>query len=451
MKLSQYIASAFAAVALLSCWNVYHVFYEVSMENSEIELDVPLIVEAEEQSSLVLPTITSIRRPAPAPAAVTVIRKEEQENQRACRVVIENKVDYHHELIESAVLRFPLPWDEFNCSRTKPIVYDFSLFQNRWPDKIHEWITGIPKPNHLNETEFWTWKTYFEEQLQGKSFQRTDGRLAYYNSLVSYDEYGKSPIDAMIGLTCREGDFHRHIGRDNGTFCILHSYQNSTRQQQNPKVPPALKKSCFLVPSMWPENQCTFLPTDLPKINLDQTSKDPSEMKICLFGAGRNDEEFASLFSKVPFNEYNAKFYIGSRYPTNTNHGSILRSTFDFQTSIANRTVIVYEKDFLEFAKFQASCDILLPKTTPSTRPEFFPSSVTGSEALRKMTGNIPVIVAYKIPSVMHVELERIYHSQFTAPVTVYNDTMESKVAALRSMMIQVAKEKEKEVRVRVE
>jgi hypothetical protein len=43
MKLSQYFASAFAAVALLSCWNVYHVFYEVSMENSEIELDVPLI------------------------------------------------------------------------------------------------------------------------------------------------------------------------------------------------------------------------------------------------------------------------------------------------------------------------------------------------------------------------------------------------------------------------
>ena len=64
------------------------------------------------------------------------------------------------------------------------------------------------------------------------------------------------------------------------------------------------------------------------------------------------------------------------------------------------------------------------------------------------MTGNIPVIVAYKIPSVMHIELEHIYHSHFTAPVTVYNDTMESKVAALRDMMVQVAKEKEKEVRV---
>jgi len=43
---------------------------------------------------------------------------------------------------------------------------------------------------------------------------------------------------------------------------------------------------------------------------------------------------------------------------------NIQRSTFDLETSIANRAVIVHEKDFLEFAKFLASCDILLPKTT---------------------------------------------------------------------------------------
>mmetsp|Transcript_17208 Transcript_17208/g.25767 ORF Transcript_17208/g.25767 Transcript_17208/m.25767 type:complete len:81 (+) Transcript_17208:56-298(+) len=43
---------------------------------------------------------------------------------------------------------------------------------------------------------------------------------------------------------------------------------------------------------------------------------------------------------------------------------NIQRSTFDLETSIANRAVIVHEKDFLEFAKFLASYDILLPKTT---------------------------------------------------------------------------------------
>ena len=432
MKLSQYITLIFASATLLSCWNVYwifdnYVFYEVvSMETSEIELDVPL------------PTSTSFQWPA-APAAAI---KEEQENQRACRVVIENNVDYHHELIESAVLRFPLPWDEFNCSKTRPVIYDFSLFQNRWPNKIHEWIRTIPKPNHLNETEFWSWKTYFEEKLQGKSFQRTDGRLAYYNSLVSYDEYQTStngPLDALIGLTCPERDFQKWIRKGKGkNYCILHGYNNnSITEKQNQGIAGSLQKSCFLTPSMWPGNQCAFLPTDLPKINLDRTSKDTSaEIKICVFGNGYNDAEFASLFSKVPYKEYNAKFYVGSRYPTNTMDGLILKRTYN---SIANWTVIFHEKDFIEFAKFQASCDILLPKATPSSRPDFFSFSVTGNEARRRMTGNIPVIVVYKIPSVMHVELERIYHSYFTAPVMVYNDTMESKVAALRNMMVQVA------------
>ena len=439
MKILQYIALILAAATLLSCWNVYSVFenrifYEVSKENPEIELDVDMPIE--EQSSL--PT-TSFQRPAGA-------IKEEQENQRACRVIIENKGDYHHEVIESAVLRFPLPWDEFNCSKTKPIIYDFSLFQNRWPNMIGDKIYGVPKPNHLNETEFWGWKTYFEEKLQGKNFQRTDGRLANYNSLVSYAEYQNS--DAFIGLTCSDQTFHRWIRQGKGkSYCILHAYDNSTNgKDTGALIKAGLKKSCFLVPSMWPGNQCTFLPTDLPKINLDKTLKDPSEMKICLFGSSNNDAEYASLFSKVPYNEYNAKFYIGSRYPTNTKRGQKIRSIFNLENSIANRTVMVYEKDFIQFAKFQASCDVLLPKTTPSSRPAFFPSSVTGSKARGQMTGNIPVIVAYKIPSVMHVELERIYHSHFTAPVTVYNDTMESKVAALKNMMVQVAKEKKKEV-----
>jgi len=417
------------------------------MENSEIELDDVLVVPppAEGQEQSYLPT-TPVQFQRPPVAA---IKQEEQESQRACRVVIENNVDYHHELIESAVLRFPLPWDEFNCSKTKPIIYDFSLFQNRWPNKIHEWIRTIPKPNHLNETEFWSWKTYFEENLQGKSFQRTDGRLAYYKSLVSYSEYKNSangPLDALIGLTCPEREFHKWIRRGKGkNYCILHGYNNST-EEQNPRIEGFLKKSCFLTPSMWPGDQCTFLPTDLPKINLDKTSKDPSEIKICVFGNAYNDAEFASLFSKVPYNEYNAKFYVaGSRYPTHTNDGSILKRTYNLINSIANMTIIVHEKDVIQFAKFQASCDILLSKATPSSRPDFFLSSVMGSEARRRMTGNIPVIVAYKIPSVMHVELERIYHSHFTAPVSVYNDTMESKVTALRNMMVQVAKEKDKD------
>ena len=53
---------------------------------------------------------------------------------RPCRVILENAIDYHHEVIESVVRRFPLPWHTFNCTTSKPIIiYDFALFQIGFP------------------------------------------------------------------------------------------------------------------------------------------------------------------------------------------------------------------------------------------------------------------------------------------------------------------------------
>ena len=61
---------------------------------------------------------------------------KDAQKQRPCRVILENAIDYHHEVIESVVRRFPLPWHTFNCTTSKPIIYDFALFQNRFPDRI---------------------------------------------------------------------------------------------------------------------------------------------------------------------------------------------------------------------------------------------------------------------------------------------------------------------------
>jgi hypothetical protein len=42
----------------------------------------------------------------------------------------------------------------------------------------------------------------------------------------------------------------------------------------------------------------------------------------------------------------------------------------------------------------------------------------------------------------MHVELEKVYHPFFTAPVMTYNDTAESKLHAWTEMIMRVAKNK---------
>jgi len=126
-------------------------------------------------------------------------------SERACRVIIENQFDYHNEVLENVVLRYPLPWHKFNCTTSKAIIYDFTLFQNRFHLKISGTSTALSKKErYLNETEFWGWKMYFEDALQHKVFDRNDGpkiqTKAYFNNLVSYD------IDAFIDATCDGGN-----------------------------------------------------------------------------------------------------------------------------------------------------------------------------------------------------------------------------------------------------
>eukprot|EP00979_Chaetoceros_neogracilis_P016869 scaffold10038_cov267-Chaetoceros_neogracile.AAC.17 len=374
---------------------------------------------------------------------------EQQDDQRACRVIIESKYDYHHEVIESAVLRYPLPWNEFNCSKTKPIIYEFSLFQNRWPDMWrYTWMPGLPLPNHLNETEFWGWKLYFERKLQGKAFERTDGRMAYYNRLISYNEMGNpSSFDAFIDLTCADSvPPFKFVTKGGGkTYCILHSQDERDITSSKWKV--CLAKSCYLSPTLHPDSQCTFFPRDLPKIDNDDIVRNPSEVKLCIFGAKRNFSNIAAVFTQVletfQEKEFDIKLYFAIRYPLESRMGRVFKAEIkNSAAALFNNTVVVHKNDYFEFAKFQASCDILLPEVTPSTRPNYFPPSVTGKLSRKQLTGAIPPIVAYKIPSIMHVELEKVYHPFFTAPVMTYNDTAESKLHAWTEMIMRVAKNK---------
>ena len=136
-------------------------------------------------------------------------RDIEIDNRRPCRVLVQNKVDFHHEVIESTVLRFPLPWHEFNCTTSKSVIYDFALYQNRFHLNVPVEKSSLSrKAKHLNETEFWGWKAYFEKSLQYRTFDRKDGSAvptkAYFNDLVLFKELklNKSKHDAFIDVSC---------------------------------------------------------------------------------------------------------------------------------------------------------------------------------------------------------------------------------------------------------
>jgi hypothetical protein len=378
------------------------------------------------------------------PTINVVKREEDEDNRRPCRVIIENKVDFHHEILESIALRYPLPWEKYNCSSTKPIMFDFALFDNRFPNGM---ITCPEKkcPKHLNETEFVGWKRYFEGHLQNKTFDRAvDGRTVRYNKLIKYAEYESSPLgppDAVIDATC---DIYQRflVWLTHGTYdnyCVLHRECEFCEDAH-------YNKSCFLTP-MWPKSQCTFLPSDLPRFSRedlhstlqedDGDDLDLLQTTVCLFGRERNHTQWANIFLQCPYEKYNVKFIIGSRVYS-------VKRIYARASGIPDKALsfVEHERDYVKFSKRVAQCDILLPATDPIDRPAHFPPSISGEKSKRKLTGSISQVVGYKLHSVMHHELERIYHDYFTAPVEVYGDDIQSKVDALTKMIVTVAQNK---------
>lgn len=363
---------------------------------------------------------------------------------RACHVIISNAPDFHHEVLESTALRYPLPFSKFkNCTTSKPIIFDFVLYNN-WFGKV-DLVAGRSKPRYLNESEFWSWNAYFEAYLQNRTLDRIDGTTqAFFNRVLKFSDLSEKDgevVDAHINASCDVNQmFIRRMIKDDQYYCVLHGACSRCRDIH-------YQRSCFLTP-MWPKEQCTFMTLDLPKFQqvelLDEESQMQGDghvvtdegksignhhrpMRICMFGSNRNHTMLARLFSEVPYAKYNAVFYIGSR--------SINRLSKIYRKNglDMSRVHMLSEIRYREYYQNVARCHIYLPATDPSEKPSHFPGG------LKKLSGSIPQVIAYKLPSVMHQELERLYHEYFTAPVEVYDDTFQSKVQALTRMMERVS------------
>eukprot|EP00558_Chaetoceros_sp_UNC1202_P007018 CAMPEP_0197241344 /NCGR_PEP_ID=MMETSP1429-20130617/7405_1 /TAXON_ID=49237 /ORGANISM="Chaetoceros sp., Strain UNC1202" /LENGTH=186 /DNA_ID=CAMNT_0042701165 /DNA_START=86 /DNA_END=643 /DNA_ORIENTATION=+ len=179
---------------------------------------------------------------------------------------------------------------------------------------------------------------------------------------------------------------------------------------------------------MWPSSQCTFIAADLPKFDEEDVKTPSSEINICAVGpqGEKENHKLAELFSKIPFKDYNAKFFIALRHDPSQLRIDIEAAGIGPQTSIVN------ERDYVKFHRNFAQCDIIVSLTDPMDRPNYFPGD------LKKSSGILPALVAYKRPSVIHKEFSEIYQDHLTGPFEVYNNTMKSRVEALTRMLAKV-------------
>lgn len=357
-------------------------------------------------------------------------------NDRPCRVLIMNKVDFHHELIESAVLRFPLPFHTFNCSVKKyPVVYDFALYQSRFQLKISGAKTSLSrKAKFLNQTEFWGWKKYFDTNLQGKVIQKNDvyRSRALFNKLVTFEEMDYV-ADATIDITCDISDnFHRWLLSSKTNFCILHkANQEVLQKHQNPSI---LARSCFLSP-MWPKEQCQFIASDLPfaKENVKSFRHQKEGIKICVQGANRNFTLACEIFSKSKFKLYNATLHFSSRESK-----KLRRIIKNFE--IEKKASISNEIDYIKYHQKLSKCDLVLPLKEPNESSTHFP---WGN---KKSSGIIPAIIAYKIDVLAHYKYIDIYKNWLSDEIDaiVYGDTVATKVSGLNKQMQKIFDKKKK-------
>ena len=358
----------------------------------------------------------------------------EKKNSRACRVLVENKVDFHYEVIESLVLRFELPWHKFNCDISKPITFDFALYQNMFHPNLGGLIPGKKKPKFLNETEYWSWKRYFENELQYKTFDRLDGTetKAYFNELILWKDMKKEhPYDAFVDATCDIRHYMKDLKTRDNFFCLLHKDQQRDGDYQF-----VLGRSCFLTPLWWPKDQCNFMAVDLPKVreDLEDIAKVSStEVSICVLGS-QNEPMAAELFSKVPYEENSAYLVYSNRQYRRKRLEATLKKFGIGMDRIRHHSELDFERYHQDILK----CDIVLPLKDPIGTPNYFDHPI----GVRKSSGIVPSLIAYKRPALMHQDFAAIYQDFLTAPIETHDDTMESMVDALTRLLVKIHNEK---------
>ena len=325
-------------------------------------------------------------------------RNESETGKKSpCYVAIENKVDVHYEVIESAVMRYPLPWDALNCSSNTPVVFDIALV-----DPSNQNVAWGIK----GETEGWA--LYFEERLRGTERVRSDGVKIAFGNLVDYHNYTRS-YDALIGLTCEVGRpyVRRFLESSPTSFCIYHE-----RCQDCPAI--FHQRGCYLNP-MHPE--CFFIPSDLPQF--DDEVETSSAIMIC--APPKNQELLVEALNRLG-NKWDVRVAVIGRASKKV-HNQYARY------NLSHLVDVIQEPNFLLFQKAISKCDILLPLIDPENDSKYFPRSRN-----KQLSGYVSQIVGYRIPSVMHIDLESLYHDWLPEAIEVYNSTKEFSPALERML-----------------
>ena len=284
-----------------------------------------------------------------------------------CRIAVQNKADYHYEILESLAVRYPLP----PCG--DQVIVDFALTQQ------HTF------PQAAGERE--GWERYFETHLRGTQRVRDDGTPLIFGDLVDYTNY-RHEYDAVIEATCDDFAFRPWLRSNDKAYCVLHT---SCAKCGNK----ARNRTLWLNPM----HESYILPSVVP----DVRRRPHDGIRVCTSGTGRHHGWLArAAAAKGSF-----EVWI---------HGRSDRVPRAYLQHNVSSVHMVHEPDYYKFHESIAQCDILLPLLEPDTHPDYFKGG------RQKLSGSIALIVGHAIPTVVPTALEQIYRDEWTGLVSTYTD-----------------------------
>lgn len=326
-------------------------------------------------------------------------------NLRPCRIAVENKADYHYEVIESAIMQFPLPWNTFNCSKEKAIA-DVALTEHM------KWTA--------NEKQ--AWQDYFETHLKGTARPRKngDGAVMHFGSIEKYSNYSRQ-YDAYIGVSCDSFDVVGQMNRGPNQYCVLHG-RVAEKIKRRAEWEDLQRRVCFVNPMHSPYPY--FIPSDLPQFKREEFRKG-DKIRLCLKGSSPPTslqyvaEGVRGL--QQDGEEPNIEIFVIGRLKKGGVGGDI-NSRFQ---NVSHLVKLFDESDYYKFQEMMSKCHALLPLIHPweELGKKYFPWSGAG-----KLSGFMSQAIGLKLPLLVHDEIREVYKEHLSAPVWNYttknlNDT----------------------------
>ena len=383
-----------------------------SSSSSAAEVDAPLLVQsAADRAALLQQPLLELGTPGAPP----------------CSVALENKVDYHYEVIESTILRYPLPWHRINCSTgTQPIVFDVALAEHHSHHK-QQYANG----SSVSKTSF---SRYFNTTLAGTIRRRADGTLAQFGRMVRYTAYDRN-YRAKIGISCdaaRYQSFAQWMSQaPNQHFCLVHTSCGRCSPQH---VAPDTRQVCWISPL---EPACHFQTVDLPQFDTstrigttnnsssNNNKKNKTTITLCPSGSKKQTALVHALNQLVQEEQQQQQQHPTFRVLLHARMSSGLPRDYAKTVWGPDRVTVVQHDDFVDFQRSIATqCHVLVPLVDPQTTPQYF-----GLNSHSRLTGFLSQAVAYQIPAVVHADLQRLYHPYWTAPVLTYTNTSTAQFA----------------------